>query len=193
MICIYAPLPQVNNSIGQTFKRRQVLPCSEGSLWQLKTGAVRVFTWAEDGTIVTLGFWGAGAIIGQALARIQPYQVQCLSQVSARYLEVGQLWRNESDRSLHFDRVMLAHLHQTQELLRIRSGPIPERLEQLLLWLASQFGRYTKRGQSIGLRLTHQEIAETIGTTRVTVTRLLHQFQREGLVSLSRQEGIVLR
>ncbi|WP_084782834.1 helix-turn-helix domain-containing protein [Leptolyngbya sp. O-77] len=31
----------------------------------------------------------------------------------------------------------------------------------------------------MNLRLTHQDIADALGTTRVTVTRLLSQFEQE--------------
>lgn len=48
-----------------------------------------------------------------------------------------------------------------------------------------------EQGQLIDLRLTHQEIAEVIGTTRVTVTRLLKQFEREAIIT-SRRRLIIL-
>lgn len=44
----------------------------------------------------------------------------------------------------------------------------------------------------IGLRLTHQEIAEVLGTTRVTVTRLLNQFEKKGIIGWSQQHCVLL-
>lgn len=41
------------------------------------------------------------------------------------------------------------------------------------------------RGQD--LALTHQELADELGTVREIVTRLLHRFERDGLVELSRE------
>jgi CRP-like cAMP-binding protein len=44
-------------------------------------------------------------------------------------------------------------------------------------------------GYTLDLGLTHQAIAESIGSTRVTVTRLLNQFEaQKKLVKLSRQK-----
>lgn len=47
-------------------------------------------------------------------------------------------------------------------------------------------------GHGPQLRITHQALADELGTVREIVTRLLHRFEREGLVSLSR-ECITLR
>jgi CRP-like cAMP-binding protein len=184
--------PQFKHSVIRTFKRRETLPSEESALWQIETGAVRAFTFTEDATPIPLGFWGTGDVVGQLLSRIQPYQIECLTEVKAYRLKSGQFWRSESSQCWQMNQVMLGHLYQMQELLQIRSGQIPQRLQHLLEWLAYKFGRHTEHGQQIELRLTHQDIAEAIGTTRVTVTRLLRQFEQKGLVSLSRQQGILL-
>jgi CRP-like cAMP-binding protein len=162
-----------------TFKRREHLPLRENSLWQIEAGAVRTYTLTEDGTVISLGFWGLGDIVGQPLARIKPYEVECLTDVMVRALQF--------DQCSHLNQVLLSHLHQTQTLLRLRSGQIHQRLQQLLDWLANKFGHESEQGQLIQLRLTHQDIADVLGTTRVTVTRLLSQFEQEGRISWIKQ------
>jgi CRP-like cAMP-binding protein len=176
----------------RAFKRREMLQPRESSLWQIETGAIRTFTLDQNGTIITLGFWGTGDIVGQALSRVQPYQVECLTDVTVRCLKPDQFWQFESAYGWHINQVMLEHIHQMQELLRIRSGQIPQRLQQFLEWMADKFGRHTEQGQLIELWLTHQDIADAIGTTRVTVTRLLNQFEQTGLINLSHQKYILL-
>jgi CRP-like cAMP-binding protein len=184
--------PPFNQSFIHTFKRRETLPSGESALWQIETGAVRTFTFTEDTTLISLGFWGAGDMVGQLLSRIQPYQIECLTEVKVYRLESTQVWRSELNQCWQMNQVMLAHIHQMQELLQIRSGQVPQRLQHLLEWLAYKFGCPTEHGQRIELRLTHQDMAEAIGTTRVTVTRLLHQFEQKGVISLPRQQGILL-
>ena len=44
----------------------------------------------------------------------------------------------------------------------------------------------------INLRLTHQQIAEAIGTSRVTVTRLLLELERNNCIGYSGQQCIIL-
>jgi CRP-like cAMP-binding protein len=163
----------------RTFKRREHLPLRESSLWQIETGAVRTYTLTEDGTVISLGFWGLGDTVGQPLACIQPYIVECLMDVKVQALHLQECG--------HLNQVLLSHLHQTQTFLRLRSGQIYQRLQQLLDWLADKFGHELERGQLIQLRLTHQDIADALGTTRVTVTRLLSQFEQEGRIGWRKQ------
>ncbi len=61
------------------------------------------------------------------------------------------------------------------------SASAPEKLARLLLGWAAE-SKNTK--SSIKLPLTHQEIAEFIGTTRETVTRTLSEFKNRQLVTL---------
>jgi len=63
------------------------------------------------------------------------------------------------------------------------SASAPEKLARLLLeWSAE--GTSTKQGTQIKMPLTHEEIAELIGSTRETVTRTLSQFKSQQLVTL---------
>jgi len=158
----------------RTYKRREHIPQRENSLWRIEAGAVRTYTLTEDGTLIALGFWGLGDSVGQPLACIQPYEVECLEEVKVRELQFSECWE--------LNQMLLSHLHQTQVLLWLRSGQIHLRLQQLLDWMADKFGRESEQGQLIRLRLTHQDIADTLGTTRVTVTRLLNQFEQQGRI-----------
>jgi CRP/FNR family transcriptional regulator, anaerobic regulatory protein len=45
----------------------------------------------------------------------------------------------------------------------------------------------TLLGHGQQVRITHQALADELGTVREIVTRLLHRFEREGLVELSRE------
>ena len=47
-------------------------------------------------------------------------------------------------------------------------------------------------GITIDLRLSHQAIAEAIGSTRVTITRLLGDLRQSGLVQIDRKKITVL-
>lgn len=63
------------------------------------------------------------------------------------------------------------------------SASAPEKLARLLLdWSVET--KNTKQGTPTKLPLTHEEIAEFIGTTRETVTRTLSQFKSRQLVAL---------
>lgn len=63
------------------------------------------------------------------------------------------------------------------------SASAPEKVARLLLDWAAE-GKQTKSGTQIKVPLTHQEIAEFVGTTRETVTRTFSEFKNKHLVVL---------
>jgi CRP/FNR family transcriptional regulator, cyclic AMP receptor protein len=63
-----------------------------------------------------------------------------------------------------------------------------ERLTHLLLELVEQYGRQTADGVRLALPLSHQELANIIGSTRETVTVLLGELQSERLLTVGRRK-----
>jgi CRP/FNR family transcriptional regulator len=57
-----------------------------------------------------------------------------------------------------------------------------DRLSKVLLQLCEEHGKETPTGTMIPLRLTHEDLANLIGTTRETVTTQMIRFRRMGLV-----------
>jgi CRP-like cAMP-binding protein len=175
-----------SESTKQIFKQRSFLPLKQNVLWKIETGVVRIVTWHEDGTLVTLGVWGPGDIVGQAFSRVEPYQIECLTRVEAAILPL-EGW-------FPLTEVMLAHIQQAEELMIIRSYKTVEiMLIKLLGWLAKKFGREVETGQLIDLRLTHQDIADLLNSTRVTITRILTQLEEQGLIYRLPLHRIVLK
>ena len=73
----------------------------------------------------------------------------------------------------------------TLQLLRIRHlGSAEQRLHALLGLLVRRLGRRCGDWCDLPFRLTHERIAELIGTTRVTTTRLLSRIRREQLLQV---------
>ncbi|HEY9908099.1 MAG TPA: Crp/Fnr family transcriptional regulator [Thermosynechococcaceae cyanobacterium] len=167
------------------YARRSSLPVRQNYLWRIETGVVRAITWLEDGTVVTLGVWGQGDVVGRALSKVEPYQLDCLSSVEVTQMELEELHRSPT--------ILLNHIQQTENFLVIRSArKVEDMLIKLLGWLADRFGYEVDQGRAIDLKITHQDMAEMLGTTRVTVTRILKQFEEQGIIQrLTRQ--IVLK
>lgn len=62
------------------------------------------------------------------------------------------------------------------------------RLVSFLLILCKDFGVPSGEGITIDLKLSHQAIAEAIGSTRVTVTRLLGELREQSLISIHKKK-----
>jgi CRP-like cAMP-binding protein len=88
-------------------------------------------------------------------------------------------------------------LHQAAVLLSLsRVRPAEFRLLQLLEWLAGRFGTMTGQGVllSFGEKpLTHQQLADIAGVTRVTVTKALCHYRRSGVISAAEGGSLRLR
>jgi len=65
------------------------------------------------------------------------------------------------------------------------SDSATEKLGRLLLGLGDQFGERTSKGIKVQTMLTHEEMAQMIGTSRETVTRVLGDFRRKQMVSFA--------
>lgn len=68
-----------------------------------------------------------------------------------------------------------------------------ERLIHLLLELVEQYGREVEDGFDLSIKLSHQEMANIIGSTRETVTVVLGELQKEGLIRISRRRVKILQ
>ncbi|MEL6578991.1 MAG: Crp/Fnr family transcriptional regulator [Cyanobacteria bacterium J06621_12] len=162
------------------------LPTKDDHLWLIVSGVVKSYTVTEEGSLVILGFWGADDLIGKPLSNINPYTLECIGSVQVIAVP-RQQWQGFADNLLH-------HAQQSQHMSYIvRNTKIARRLWLLLEWLAEKFGKAIAQGRLIDFKLTHQELANAISTTRITVTKTLRQFEIEGLILRPRTKCIVLR
>ncbi len=65
------------------------------------------------------------------------------------------------------------------------------RLASLIIRFVEDFGIEVKSGKIIDLVLTHQEIANLMGASRVTVTKLINQFIDEEVIKLYKRKIVV--
>ena len=119
VIPMYVTHQQETSSIVREFKRREHLPMIQNLFWQIDRGIARSFTLHEDGDITTLGLWGTRDIIGYPFAGIEPYHIECLSNVRAHRLQI--------DDGLALDEAMWCHIQQSQVLLTMHHGSVQTR------------------------------------------------------------------
>jgi CRP-like cAMP-binding protein len=169
----------------QYFSRRSHLNLNRADTWRIEKGIVRATSWLADGSLTTLGFWGSGDILGNFLFQHQNYELECLTAVTASPL----LYPHCEDRA------MLNHLQQLEQLLLVRSCKrIEDMLMQLLAWLGQKFGDREENGLRLRFPLTHQDLAETLSTTRVTITRSLRQLEERGSIQrLEKGQTLIIR
>ncbi len=69
-------------------------------------------------------------------------------------------------------------------VINLISDDVHTRVLKMLLQLGSRCGIPDEQGLRLNITLTHQEIADMIGTTRQTVTTILGQLEREGMIKI---------
>lgn len=169
----------------RVLSRHQLFPSRRDILWQIQSGVVCTSTVSEDGLLIILGYWGAGDVVGHAMSQLGAYKIECLTEVEVSLLPQAQ-WSQAVE-------ALLWHTQQIQELLSIvHRNPVRHRLWHFLRFLARKFGVEVEQGLLINLTLSHQEIAETINVTRVSVTRLFQKFEQEGLLLRQKRQLILL-
>jgi CRP-like cAMP-binding protein len=80
---------------------------------------------------------------------------------------------------------------KTQTIAALSSFHHVNRLRSKLVQLAQEHGRVGRDGIRIDLRLTHDLLAEMIGSARETVTRAFDELEREGVVSRDGREYVL--
>src|SRR5271157_2938243 len=155
------------------------------------SGRVKLSTTSRDGKTLILRIAQAGEVLGlHASVSGKPYEL------TAETLQPCQLDFIKRDDFLHFlqdnaDACLNAAEHLSQncqsayEMIRSLglSHSVSEKLARLLLEWASG-GEQTKEGIRIKIALTHEEIAQLIGTSRETVTRVLGEFRDKQFAQL---------
>jgi CRP/FNR family transcriptional regulator, cyclic AMP receptor protein len=150
------------------------------------SGRVKLSTTSREGKTLILRMAQAGEVLGlHATVSGKPYE---LTGETLQPCQLDFVRRDDFLRFLqhHGDACLNAAQHLSQncqnayEMIRSLglSHSVGEKLARLLLEWAWD-GETTKEGVRIKISLTHEEIAQLIGTSRETVTRVLSEFREK--------------
>lgn len=93
--------------------------------------------------------------------------------------------------SVDLMKLMTGYIQEMQERYReLATEKVERRIARVLLRLTAQLGVKTKDG-SIELTFTRQDLAEMSGTTLFTVSRVLSEWERQGLVEAGRERVLI--
>ncbi|MCU0549068.1 MAG: Crp/Fnr family transcriptional regulator [Leptolyngbya sp. Prado105] len=176
----------------QPFRSGQTIPMRPDEIWVACRGIVVINTLHPTGDEALLSVVTPSMPFGLPLTWITPYQAIALTHVDLLALTITEVERSPALCQGLF-RHLSRRLQQSEAFLAL-SGcrRVEERLKQLLILLQHEVGQPMPSGTRLNVRLTHQQLANAIGTTRVTVTRLLGQLKQEGWLSIDTKRHIIL-
>ena len=163
----------------------------------LVKGAVklsRVYEAGEEITVALLRensvFGVLSLITGQKSDRF--YHAVAFTPVellSAPIEQVERALKENPELSMLMLRGLSSRILQTEMMIEtLAHRDMASRLVSFLLILCRDFGVPTSDGIRIDLKLSHQAIAEAIGSTRVTVTRLLGDLRDQEMISIHKKK-----
>jgi CRP-like cAMP-binding protein len=165
------------------------------SIFVLREGRVKLTQVSPDGqqTLMrVLGPWNLFAIVGFIGGRTYPVSAQAAEPSSA------YVWQRENLMDLvntlprlttNVMQMMAESVQEFQERLReMATERVERRLARTLIRLAGQTGKKTEYGVLLDMHLTRQDLAEMIGATLFTVSRILSQWETSGFVLSGREK-----
>jgi CRP-like cAMP-binding protein len=154
---------------------------------------VQLSTIFANGDEAVLGFVYPAMPFGLPLTQLDPYEATAIADVVLMRLNQVEL-ETSPFLAQGVLQQLSRRLQQTEAMLALISQRrVCDRLQQLLLLLKQEVGQVTPHGVRLEIRLTHQQLASLLGTTRVTITRLLGDLRQEGWLSIDRTRHLVIR
>lgn len=168
------------------------VPLLRGSLWLVVRGMVKLTSITVHGDELLLGIVGANEPFGEPLSHGQLVTATTLGPSDLLCLPMGEI---EQDPQLAgaMLKAIAARFRQAEALITLLGlRRVEERVRGFLEFLAEEYGQPCDQGLRLDLRLTHQDMASALGTTRVTVTRVLGLLRQEGWLVLDPQRRLVV-
>ena len=168
----------------RTFRSRQMLFQSGDPaerVYLLLKGRVKIYQVAENGKEIILDVVGKGGVVGDMAIVEDGERIACAAAiddtvaVSISWEDFSHLMQQSPKLGFAMMELMARRLVGMQRtFMNIVSKPVSARLADTLL--------NRQEDGMVYLGLTHQELAQTIGTSRETVTALLSRFITLGAI-----------
>ena len=161
------------------------------NVYFLRSGKVKIHQLSPLGREVILWFCFPGEIFGLAeVARGGGRVVNAQACEVSEVLAVSQekfrdyLERHPSLAMLSMQ-VLSSRLRVLGEMfVNLVSDDVSTRIAKLILRLSARYGTRVGKEVFLNIPLTHQEIADMVGTSRQTVTSVLSSLKRQGVLSI---------
>lgn len=176
----------------EKYKKETTLYCQGDApdyVYLIKHGRARITSFQPDGRERQLYIAEKGCIIGERSAVLgQPHGSFAVTIVdSVIYRIASQELLSAMERSFPLCQVVLRmvckkHDVLYHQLIGVSFFQAQHQIAQVLLNLVRQYGEPTEDGVRIGIRFTHQDVANITGVSRVTVCNTFNMLTDKGIL-----------
>jgi CRP/FNR family transcriptional regulator, cyclic AMP receptor protein len=169
-------------------------------VYVLKSGLVRLLRGSSSGREVTFALINPHEIFGET-GLFYPHSTYSHSCEAIEDSSILCFRKADLETIIRTNAEAMMLLYQMQTRRRVEAEKrladfvvfdVTARLAQLLVSLCETYGRTNKIGTLLKLKVTHQDLANLIGSTRETTTLILSEFRRRGLIDFAGRKIIVL-
>jgi CRP-like cAMP-binding protein len=176
---------------------------SQGSeadaIYFIQTGKVKVTVLSAQGkeaVLAMLGprdFFGEGCLVGQSLRINTATTTESSTLFRVQKKAMLQALHVQSDLSEKFTAALLArNINLEEDLCDQLFNHSEKRLARVLLKL-SRLGQHADMPDAKMPRLTHETLAEMVGTTRSRITFFMNKFKKLGLIEYTGTGDVTVR
>jgi CRP/FNR family transcriptional regulator, cyclic AMP receptor protein len=169
------------------------------AIYFIQTGKVKVTVLSAQGkeaVLAMLGpreFFGEGCLVGQSLRISTATTTESSTLFRVQKKAMLQALHVQSDLSEKFTAALLArNINLEEDLCDQLFNHSEKRLARVLLKL-SRFGQHTDMPDAKMPRLTHETLAEMVGTTRSRITFFMNKFKKLGLIEYTGTGDVTVR
>jgi CRP/FNR family transcriptional regulator len=183
----------------KSFPKYQVI-FEEGAagdlLYIISSGVVKISKEAADGRVKTLALLNVGEIFGEMSIlsdEKRSANAETLTEttcVCIKREDFQAMVEKNPSISLHIIRTLIDRLIQAdRQIKNLALGNSRAKIADILIQLSAEFGGEPGAGnEKVGVRLTHQELADLAGLARETTTKLLNEFVKDDAIILKDRE-----
>lgn len=182
-------------------RRRQVvyIPGDAGQrVYFLNGGRIKISKVTRDGRELTLAYRVPGEIFGElCIGEGKPREEMAEAMENALVTQIDrQTFEKLVDRHPQLAwalmRIAIDRRAEVEnKVARLIFRDVNSKLADLLLSLGREYGVEDARGTLVAIKITHQEMANLIGSTRETVSLTLSHFKKQGLIAMEGRKVIV--
>lgn len=184
-------------------KHSNIYTCGDAgacSIYLIESGQVKLLTQSEAGKEGIVAIHTAGDVFGELCLSGTGERLETATAMEETELRVVScpqffsLLKSDSLLAQEFASYLSVRIAEQQEAItRLATDRSEHRLGTTLLELARKLGKKEPHGLSIEHRISHEELAEIVGTTRPRVSEFLQRFRELGLIETHAQHFLVVR